>query len=89
MPILFKLIVSALCALAGAGAAIAQTAFYRAPSSEVAGARRRSRCGAPSQSPMSRKHGPSLQSPFQADQRVLRASSLGRRGLPDGRIWIA
>jgi Secretory lipase len=38
MPILFKLIVSALCALAGSSAAIAQTAFYRAPSSEVAGA---------------------------------------------------
>jgi hypothetical protein len=38
MPILFKLIVGALCALAGASAAIAQTAFYRAPSSEVAGA---------------------------------------------------
>jgi len=38
MPVTFRLILSILCALAGANAANAQTAFYRAPSSEVAGA---------------------------------------------------
>src|SRR3984957_4293262 len=36
--------------------------------------------GAPSQSPMSRKHGPSLQSLSQAHQQVLIATSLARRG---------
>jgi pimeloyl-ACP methyl ester carboxylesterase len=38
MPVTFRLILSILCALAGVNAANAQTAFYRAPSSEVAGA---------------------------------------------------
>jgi pimeloyl-ACP methyl ester carboxylesterase len=38
MPITFRLILSVLCMLGGADAATAQTAFYRAPSSEVAGA---------------------------------------------------
>src|SRR6267378_1521841 len=42
--------------------------------------------GAPSLPPMSRKHGPSLQSLFRADQQVLIASSLGRRDLPGGQI---
>ena len=44
--------------------------------------------GAPSQSPMSRKHGPSFQSLSQARQQVLIASSLGRRGcLMGGSGW--
>src|SRR6202041_1902250 len=38
MPVTFKFVLGILCALAGADAAAAQTAFYRAPSSEVAGA---------------------------------------------------
>jgi acetyl esterase/lipase len=38
MPVTFRLILAALCMLAGADAANAQTAFYRAPASEVAGA---------------------------------------------------
>ena len=38
MSVAFRLILAALCMLAGAGAANAQTAFYRAPASEVAGA---------------------------------------------------
>src|ERR1700683_5118355 len=38
MTVTFRLILSILCALAGVNAANAQTAFYRAPSSEVAGA---------------------------------------------------
>src|SRR6202790_1071436 len=42
--------------------------------------------GAPSLPPISRKHGPSLQSLFRADQQVLLASSLGRRGLHGGQI---
>jgi pimeloyl-ACP methyl ester carboxylesterase len=37
MPVTFRLILSILCALAGVSAVNAQTAFYRAPSSEVAG----------------------------------------------------
>jgi hypothetical protein len=45
--------------------------------------RRSNRCR---NSIISRKHGPSLQSLFRADQQVLLASN---RGLPDGRIWIA
>src|ERR1700733_16164537 len=42
--------------------------------------------GAPSLPPMSRKHGPSLQSLFWADQQVLIASSPSGRGLPGGQI---
>jgi pimeloyl-ACP methyl ester carboxylesterase len=38
MPVTFRLILAALCMLAGADAANAQTAFYRAPASEAAGA---------------------------------------------------
>jgi pimeloyl-ACP methyl ester carboxylesterase len=38
MPVTVRLILAALCMLAGAKAANAQTAFYRAPASEVAGA---------------------------------------------------
>jgi pimeloyl-ACP methyl ester carboxylesterase len=38
MPVTFRLILSILCALAGVNAVNAQTAFYRVPSSEVAGA---------------------------------------------------
>jgi pimeloyl-ACP methyl ester carboxylesterase len=38
MTVTFRLILSILCAIAGVNAANAQTAFYRAPSSEVAGA---------------------------------------------------
>ena len=37
MPVKFSLVLGILCALAGAGAAAAQTAFYRAPPSAVAG----------------------------------------------------
>ena len=38
MPVTFRLILAALCMLAGAKAANAQTEFYRAPASEVVGA---------------------------------------------------
>jgi hypothetical protein len=38
MPVTVRLMLAALCMLAGAKAANAQTAFYRAPASEVAGA---------------------------------------------------
>jgi Secretory lipase len=38
MPLIFRLILAALCMFAGASAANAQTDFYRAPRSEVAGA---------------------------------------------------
>ena len=38
MSVTFRLILAALCMLAGAGAANAQTEFYRAPASQVAGA---------------------------------------------------
>src|ERR1700744_4153205 len=38
MPVTFRLVLVVLCMLAGADAAEAQTAFYRAPASEIAGA---------------------------------------------------
>ena len=37
MPVMFRFILAVACVLAAADAANAQTAFYRAPSSEVAG----------------------------------------------------
>jgi hypothetical protein len=38
MPVTYRFVLGILCGLAGADAAFAQTAFYRAPPSEVAGA---------------------------------------------------
>jgi pimeloyl-ACP methyl ester carboxylesterase len=38
MPVTFRLVLVILCMLAGADAAVAQTTFYRAPPSEIAGA---------------------------------------------------